>query len=459
MSRRCLSVGIIAAAFAAALTFATRDARAAEVPPGAAKDGWEIAVGPDHVDGVYRGGETITFTVTLRRDGAPATEGNLAYEIKVGGTRKLDAGTVAVKRGVAKVTTQLGEPGCLQIMVRYSIDENTKVRAETGAAVDPEKLRPALPPPDDFDAFWAAQKERLADTPMNAKLTPVEVPGVPWNADVECFDVQLDCPGGAPVSGYFARPKGASAKSCPAWISFHGAGAHSAYLLSTAGRAKHRGMLGMDAGAHGLPNGKPKDYYAALLSGDLKSYSTRGMESRDTYYMLGMYLRVARAVDFLASQPEWDGRMLIASGSSQGGAQALVAAGLDSRVSIVSASLPALCDLTASVADRGAGWPIGLRKLTDAERETLRYFDVCHFAARTRAKAVIRIGLVDHTCWPTGVLAMSSQLQGTKYLLITPNSGHGWTPPSAYAAASKKLDELLAAARRPPDSPSGAAKP
>ncbi len=40
-----------------------------------------------------------------------------------------------------------------------------------------------------------------------------------------------------------------------------------------------------------------------------------------------MFLRMERAIDFLASQPEWDGRILIVTGSSQGGGQAIVAAG------------------------------------------------------------------------------------------------------------------------------------
>lgn len=151
-----------------------------------------------------------------------------------------------------------------------------------------------------------------------------------------------------------------------------------------------------------------------------------------------------RAIEFLTSQPEWDGRTLIALGSSQGGAQAIVAAGLDGRVTIVSAGLPALCDLTASAAHRAAGWPIGRRKLSDKERETLRYFDVCHFAARTKATAVVRVGLIDRTCWPAGVLAMCNQLQGEKCVLTFPDSGHSYTPPECYRAAAENLDRIIA---------------
>jgi cephalosporin-C deacetylase-like acetyl esterase len=174
------------------------------------------------------------------------------------------------------------------------------------------------------------------------------------------------------------------------------------------------------------------------------------MESRETFYFLGMYLRVARALDFLTAQPEWDGRNLFTSGGSQGGAQAIVGAGLDQRVTALYASLPALCDLTASTDGRAAGWPIGRRQLTDDPMRTLRYFDVCNFAARTRSTAVVRIGLVDHTCWPSGVFAACNELKGQKHLVISPWSGHGWTPPQEYRRATAEFGRVIEAATREP---------
>ena len=37
----------------------------------------------------------------------------------------------------------------------------------------------------------------------------------------------------------------------------------------------------------------------------------------------------ARAVEYLSERPDWDGRTIVVTGGSQGGLQALVAAGLD----------------------------------------------------------------------------------------------------------------------------------
>jgi len=424
-------------------------ASAGEIDPRATKDGWRILVEPDHAGGLYRSGETIRFLVRVTRDDRPVAGAAVSYEIELNGTRMHKRGDGATdKAGALAVETSLGEPGCLAIVARCAISEGQSIASESGVAVDAPSIKPALPAPDDFDAFWAAQKKRLAEMPRNARLTPVEVPREGWEADVECFDVQIDCPGGAPMSGYFGRPKGAAPRSCPAWISFHGAGVHSSNLMAAAARAKTWHMLGMDINAHGSPNGKPDAYYKDLQNGRLRGYGLKGIDSRDTCYFLGMYLRIKRALDFLCEQPEWDGKTLIAAGSSQGGGQAIVAAGLDERVSIISAGLPALCDLAGSAAERGAGWPFGTRKLSDEQLRTVRYFDACHFAARTRARAVVRVGLVDHTCWPTGMLAMCNQLKGTKDILIFHNSGHGWTPSSAYRAAGDKFNNLLAGLRK-----------
>ena len=100
-------------------------------------------------------------------------------------------------------------------------------------------------------------------------------------------------------------------------------------------------MLALDINAHGLPNGRPDAFYTGMANGELKEYRVRGRESRETIYFLGMFLRLVRAIDFLTAQPEWDGRTVIVHGSSKGGAQSLVAAGLDSRVTFFAAGVPA----------------------------------------------------------------------------------------------------------------------
>jgi cephalosporin-C deacetylase-like acetyl esterase len=206
------------------------------------------------------------------------------------------------------------------------------------------------------------------------------------------------------------------------------AGVQSADLLA-ATRWGQKGCITLFINAHGIPNGKAKDFYTSLAAGDLKDYRTHGRESRETYYFLGMYIRVLRALDFLAAQPEWDGRTLIIIGASQGGAQAIVGAALDPRVTFVVACNPAMCDHTGMVVGRVAGWPklvpIGPDGKPDAAAlETSRYFDTVNFAARVRAPLFGWEGFLDVTAPPTTVFAAYNNVPGKKEITNDISYGH-----------------------------------
>ena len=54
-----------------------------------------------------------------------------------------------------------------------------------------------------------------------------------------------------------------------------------------------------------------------------------------------------RSLDYVKSLPEWNGKVLIVKGGSQGGAQSIVAAALDNNVTMMIAEVPAMCDHSA----------------------------------------------------------------------------------------------------------------
>jgi len=211
-----------------------------------------------------------------------------------------------------------------------------------------------------------------------------------------------------------------------------GAGVRSSNLAGTVGWAKD-GFLAMDINAHGIPNGKSDQFYTDLANGKLKNYPAQGRESRDTVYFLGMFLRVVRAIDFLTAQPEWDGRTLIVHGSSQGGAQSFVAAGLDRRVTFFAAGVPAMCDHTGMVVGRVSGWPKLVPTSLDGKPdprvlEAARYYDAMNFATRTKASAIVTVGFIDPTCPPTSVYAAYNVLKGKKEIFNDPPSTHAVSP-------------------------------
>lgn len=373
----------------------------------------------DRPDATYKAGETATFTI----ESSQPAEVTLVFSKD--GVQPQPAKKVKLEGGKLSLTTKLDEPGFLQLRATSG-----KASALAAAAYDPLQIKPSMPVPEDFDAFWTAQKAALAKVPLKSTLTPVTtaVKGV------EAFDLQVECLGGKPVSGYFGRPQGAKPKSLPAILHVHGAGVRSSGLGSVSWALNEGGMLSLDINAHGIPNGKPAEFYTALQNGELKDYSKSGNKDRETVYFKGMFLRLIRAIDFLTAQPEWDGKTLIVFGSSQGGFQALAAAGLDSRVTFICAGVPAGCDHTGSQANRISGWPKIVPNGPDgkpdpAALQASRYFDCVNFATRAKCKgAAVTVGFIDTTCPPNSVYAAYNALSVPKTIHFDTLAGHTNTP-------------------------------
>lgn len=422
-SRFVTTVGcsVLAAAFASA-----------QIP----KSAYTLEVSLDRPDAIYRANEEVTCAIRLRKDGQPVSDREVTWTFSKDGVAPFVNGKAILKDGVAIAKASLGEPGFLQCRAAFrEHSTSSPLTALAGAAIDPLQIKPSLPVPDDFDAFWAAQKKKLAAVPMNPRLTPVATAGV---KGVEAFDLQAGCIG-APVSAYLARPQGAAPKSLPAILLVHGAGVVSSSLTGAATWGQ-RGVLAMNLNAHGIPNGKPASFYKSLEEGALKDYRFAGREDRETCYFLGMFLRLVRAIDVLTSQPEWNGRDVIVYGSSQGGFQAFAAAGIDDRVTFFVAGVPAGCDHTGITVGRVNGWPKLVPNLPDGKPDprvlqVARYFDNVNFAAHTKAKgAFVTVGFIDSTCPPTSVYAAYNALPIPKQIFNDVKTGHANSP-----AASKAM--------------------
>ena len=152
----------------------------------------------------------------------------------------------------------------------------------------------------------------------------------------------------------------------------------------------------------------------------------QGVERKQDFYFRGMYLRLLRTLDFLTSQPEWDGKRILVIGESQGGGQALAAAGLDPRVTAAVATVPAMCDWGGPLVGRRGGWPNPLNSENDEAKmlETLPYFDAAHLLKNSKATLVTEIGFIDRTCPSTSVYAAINQAKGRKIVFGVPYRGH-----------------------------------
>lgn len=412
--------------------------------------GYKLEASTDRPGAVYKVGEPVTCTIKLTKDGQPVNDAEVSWTFSKDGLPPYENGKATLKNGAVTATGKLGEPGFLQCRASFRETPKSKpLTALAGAGVSPLEIKPSMPVPDDFDAFWSAQKKKLAAVPINARLTPEKSP----SKTVEVFDVQADCVG-APVSAYFAKPVNAKPKSLPAILFVHGAGVSSSGLASAASWAGN-GTLSMNMNAHGIPNGKPAEFYKALADGSLKDYRNAGKEDREKCYFLGMFLRLVRAIDFLTSQPEWNGKDVIVYGSSQGGFQAFAAAGIDERVTLMCAGVPAGCDHTGVVAKRVNGWPKFIPSLPVAEPDpkvlqAVRYFDNVNFATHTHAReAIVTVGFIDTTCPPTSVYAAYNALPIQKQIFNDVKSGHANSPEATKAMTDVAMKIIKASAAKP----------
>jgi len=298
-------------------------------------------------------------------------------------------------------------------------------RASIGAVVDPGKFQPGTKRPSDMDKYWKAEKKILRALPMEVKTVSEEEVGKGFS----CKDIELNCTGPKPARGYFAKPMDAKDKSLPIVLVVHAAGVKGSWCLSKPQNAMEyakKGALCFDLNAHGMLNGQLQKYYDDLEAGELSRYYEKGIENREDYYFRGMYLRLIRTLDFLCSQPEWDGKRILVVGESQGGGQSLVAAGLDDRVSAVVATVPAMCDWGGTIAGNKGGWPNPFGSDNDREKmlETVPYFDAAHLLKNSKATLVVEIGNIDYTCSSNSIYAAINQAKGEKIVFNVPYRGH-----------------------------------
>ena len=378
-----------------------------------------LTLTPNQPGAVYPLGKKIIWRVQVRQDVLPVA--TLAYVLKRGGGTVMGQGRLDLKSGSATIETSLAEPGTILTEVTGANAAGKPLHALAGVAVAPEKIPVSSPCPDDFDAFWTAKLNELAAVPEH----PVLAPGRSNKAGVDYWKLTLDNIRGTHIYGQLARPAGK--KKLPAMLIVQWAGVYPLSPTTVTGMAA-QGWLALNISAHDLPIDEPAAFYENLTKGALTNYPAIGNDDREKSYFLRMFLACHRAVDYLAERPDWDGRTLVVTGTSQGGLQSFVAAGLNHKVTGLMALVPAGCDDTGDLAGRNPGWPYWMahagHRDSQKVRDTARYFDGVNFAARVQCPALVGLGLIDTTSPPSGVFAAINQLKGPKEVVVLPEANH-----------------------------------
>ncbi len=380
----------------------------------------------DKPDGFYSKNEEVIFSIQALEKDKPVVGKKFQYEIFWNGESITKL--VTDSKEEPTVARAKGGQGWVWLVVS-NLDKGkptTKNRAQVGAMFDAQEIQPGAAEPEDFGKFWQGQRTLLDTVPARATVTPVDGIDHKQFGKFECYDIKVDCASVTPVSGYLTVPAGARDRSLKAMVRFQGAGVYSANKVC------FPNTITLEINAHGIINGQSREFYDYLNKNDLFDYRFRHSIDRDRFYFREMFLRVMRSLDYIKTRPEWNGKDLIVYGSSQGGAQALVAAAMDAQVTLCVACVPALSDHGGILAGRLSGWPRLISLGGDGKpsipqvAETSGYFDCVNFAKRIKAETVISVGFVDSTCSPTSVYAVYNSLpEGTKKAMYSePGMGH-----------------------------------
>ncbi|MBE6379136.1 MAG: acetylxylan esterase [Lentisphaerae bacterium] len=354
---------------------------------------WALEVFPAGKKYFYRTGEDIVFQINLDKG-----RENARFSIRIAGYEELNRTFTASAddKGAYQLRFQAEKPGFVFVEVK----DNSKT-AVAGAAVEPEKITAGRPCPPAFDTYWDNAKKELELMPLVYDIQ--EMPNAPEG--YRAFEVKVDMGGeGRDLFAVLTMPADAQPGRLAAEALFHGANTdkvspvcrpETMVLSVNPMSVKHDGPMR-------TTTGKGKKFHG---------YYHWGVDDLEKNYFPNMFKRTFRALQFLKSLPEWDHRTLIVRGTSQGGGQALAAAGLDPQVTLCIAIVPALCDHGGNHAGRVSGWPRyfatqAYRENPDKAAAVADMIDAAFFARRIHnSRVFVTAGFVDRTCVPDSVYA------------------------------------------------------
>jgi cephalosporin-C deacetylase len=376
----------------------------------------QLTLTPYKASGIYSVGEKVGWTANLQLGSAPT--GDYTYTIKKNNQDVIKTGNLDLATGRATIEVTLDEPAMVYVRISTPAGSGSGSSGSiaVGAAVAPEKLLPSVPRPADFESFWDSKIRMLKTIPENTVLTSSDS-GMP---DVEYATIRMDHINGKHVYGQLAKPKHDG--KFPALVIFQWASPPYPLQKKWVTDRAAEGWLTLNIEPHDVLPDQPPTYYSSLPQ-ELKNYHAIGRDDRDKNYFLQMYLADYRAVDYIASRPDWDGKTLVVMGTSMGGQQSLCVAGLHPKITHVIVNEPAGCDSNGPLHGRAAGypnWPSNNPKIM----ETALYFDTVNFASRIKATALVAMGFVDTTAPPVGIWTAFNQIKGLKEAAPMVDSPH-----------------------------------
>ena len=273
--------------------------------------------------------------------------------------------------------------------------------------------------PKDFAAFWEKQLTAMRAVPMQAESEVI----ASTRADVIVERVRLRNHRGNPMQVFVTR-KQADTGRRPAHLNVYPP------MRDEKPEWPRPGFLGITfcgslQGPCRLPGQEQDEELWARA------------ESLADCYWLDVVLDGVRAMDYVATRPDSDGRVLV-SGGSRGGWYALaLAAVAPDRVALARFTSPCYSDVTMNQRLGFGSAATEIYSTFERDRvrsggriwETFRYFDPLFLAEIVRTPVVFSAGLQDNICSAIGMTAAAHRMP-KEYctFLLDPEAGHGGSP-------------------------------
>lgn len=384
---------------------------------------------PNHADWLYKTGEKAKVEVSLYRYGIPQ-DVEVAYEIGPDMMPATASGKVMLKGGRATIDMgTMKTPGFLDLRLTASLGSK-KYQHHVKVGFSPEQLKPYTKNPADFDVFWqkAIEKARKEVSVERLVVSKKKVDDY-CTDETDMYLLKLKTDQHHSIYAYLSMPKTPS--NSPVVLCPPGAGVKTIKEPMRNLYYAKNGFIRLEMDIHGLNPEMTAEQFKEI-SGAFdheNGYLCNGLDDKDNYYMKHVYVACIRALDYLCSLPEWDGKNVFVQGGSQGGALSLITAGLDTRVTACVANHPALSDMAGYLDNRAGGYPHFNKMnqmLTPAKIETMAYYDVVNFARRITCPVYLTWGYNDNVCPPTTSYIVWNMITAPKESLITPINEH-WT--------------------------------
>jgi cephalosporin-C deacetylase len=328
-------------------------------------------------------------------------------------------------------------PGFYDVRVLLFDNGRELDKLEFSFGYDVDNLENEYSAPDDFDTFWRATLDTLAEVPPELDIA---LDSRHMDDLAEVYRISFTSLHGVRIHGWMTLPVGRE-KPVPGVALFPG---YSTGRISPAVDYSRRGYATVSIQVRGY--GVDQESYPD----DNRRYMTIGCRKPETYIYREIVCHCLRAVEILSERPEVDPKRIAAVGGSQGGGLSLLVAGLNPKVAAVVANVPFLTDFQRSMTMCGAPYRDLVTYMEqhpfsrDSVINTVRYFDTASLAGRITAPVIVSAGLFDRTCPAPSIYRMYLALgSADKSIRIYPWLDHLEVSKPFMPGAREWLDNIL----------------